>query len=187
VRWERLFADLEASLEAEDRAGFEAEVGELGRAERAVLHLADRLHAHVGSVLALHLIEDEEVRGPVDEVGADWVLVGGPAGSALVPLASVVGVEGLTRASAPGPSPDRPPALRPRLGVALRAVARDRSYVRLRLRGGARIGGTLDRVGADHVDVALHPVDEPRRAAAVTAVRCVPFHAVVVVHGADPR
>jgi len=74
VRWERLFADLEASLEAEDRAGFEAEVGELGRAERAVLHLADRLHAHVGSVLALHLIEDEEV-GIVQERGTQGQLL----------------------------------------------------------------------------------------------------------------
>jgi hypothetical protein len=183
----RLFADLEASLEAEDRAQFESEVTELARAERAALHLADRLRAHVGSVLAVHLVEGDEVRGRVGEVGADWLLVAEPAGGALVPLASVVGVEGLTRASAPAPSPDGPPALRPRIGVALRAIARDRSYVWLRLRGGLRIGGTLDRVGADHVDVALHPVDEPRRASAVTAVRCVPVHALVAVRSAERR
>ncbi|MGO2658759.1 hypothetical protein [Mycetocola reblochoni] len=38
--------------------------------------------------------------------------------------------------------------------------------------------GTIDRVGADHCDLALHPEGTPRRRTAVTAVRIVAFHTV---------
>ncbi|WP_088320932.1 hypothetical protein [Kineosporia sp. R_H_3] len=183
MRWEDLFADLEASVDAEDRAEFEAEVADLARTERALLSLADRLRGHDGCTLTFHLAEGDEVTGRLHDVGRDWVAVTTGTRSALVPLAAVVGVDGLTRAAAAPPDPDGPPPLRVGLGTALRVLARDRAYVRLRLRGGTVVAGTVDRVGADHLDVAVHPADEPRRAAAVSRVRCVPFGAVVVVRG----
>ncbi len=196
MRWEQLFEDLSASVDAEDRADFDAEVADLARAERAVLSLGDRLRAHVGRPLRLHLVDGEELLAGVVEVGRDWIGLavrtqtrhptadGGHAGPeviALVPLSAVAGVEGLTRASAPAPDADAPPVLRAGLGVALRALARDRAYVRVTVRGGSTVAGTVDRVGADHVDVAMHPPDQPRRPAAVTGVRTVPRSALVVV------
>ena len=182
MRWDELFADLEAAVEAEDRAGFDAEVADLARTERALLSTADRLRAHTGALLRFHLV-DGELAGRVHDVGRDWVALAVGRGSALVPLAAVVGVDGLTRAAQAPPEPGGPPPFRPGLATALRVLARDRAYVRVTLRGGGVLGGTVDRAGADHLDLALHPADEPRRAAAVTGVRCVPFSALVVLRG----
>lgn len=183
MRWDELFADLEAAVEAEDRAGFEAEVADLARSERALLSTADRLRAHVGATLRLHLVEGGEATGRVLDVGRDWLVVASGAGSALVPLAAVTGIDGLGRAAQAPPEPDGPPVLRIGLATALRALARDRAYVRVAVRGGAVLGGTVDRAGTDHLDLALHPADEPRRPSAVTGVRCVPYPALVVVRG----
>lgn len=183
MRWDELFADLEAAAEAEDRAGFEAEVADLARTERALLSTADRLRAHVGAALRLHLVDGVELTGRVLDVGRDWLALATGRVSALVPLAAVTGVDGLTRAAQAPPEPDGPPVLRVGLATALRVLARDRAYVRVTLRGGAVLGGTVDRAGADHLDLALHPADEPRRVGAVSGVRCVPFSALVVVRG----
>ena len=61
------------------------------------------------------------------------------------------------------------------------ASARDRSAVTLGLVDGRRLVGTLDAVGADHLDVAEHPVDEPRRPASVSRVLTVPLVALASV------
>lgn len=196
VRWDGLFADLEASVEAEDRAAFEAEVADLARAERAALALADRLHGSVGAALVLHLADGDRVTGEVVGAGRDWVVLRTPGGPVLVPLAAVGSVAGLGRAAAPPADPQGPPRLRLGLAAALRVLARDRAYVQVTVRdgagaagpggavpGGTVLGGTVDRVGADHLDLALHPADEPRRRGAVLGVRTVPFGAVVSVRG----
>src|SRR5690348_14990262 len=92
VRWEWLFGDLEAQLDADERAGFEAELTDLVRAERAAVTLRDRLRAHVGCDVALHLVTGDVVRGGVHDVGPDWVLLRSPGVDVLVPSAAVVGV-----------------------------------------------------------------------------------------------
>lgn len=179
VRWELLFADLEAMADAADRAGFDGEVADRGRAERAALSLVDRLRAHVTAVLAFRRLGGELVVGRVVDVGADWVLLD-DAGSLLLPLAAVTGIEGLSRRAAPGGGL----AGRVPLTVLLRRLARDRCGVRVRLVDGAELTGTIDRVGADHVDVALHPADEPRRRGAVRGVCVVPLAALAGVRAA---
>jgi len=45
----------------------------------------------------------------------------------------------------------------------------------------AEVIGTIDRVGADFIEVAVHAAWEPRRAAAVRSVALVPLDAIVLV------
>ena len=76
-----------------------------------------------------------------------------------------------------------PGAVEARLGLAhaVRGIARDRSGVRLLLRDGRSLGGTLDRAGADFVEFASHPAGEARRPAAVREVVVVAYSAIAAV------
>ena len=69
---------------------------------------------------------------------------------------------------------------------ALRGLARDRSAVQVVLDDGSVLTGTLDRVGADYVELAEHPADVPRRAEAVRAVQAVVIAAIAVVRTLPP-
>jgi hypothetical protein len=124
---------------------------------------------------------DAPMLGRLLDVGADWVLVDAASGQMLIPIAAVACVGGLSRLAAPDASEV---ARRLGIGVVLRGLLRDRAVVSVRLPGDQYVTGTIDRVGADHVDVAVHPMDEPRRARAVIAVRCLrlPVVVAVVVH-----
>ncbi|HET8927649.1 MAG TPA: hypothetical protein VFN24_07440, partial [Microbacterium sp.] len=51
----------------------------------------------------------------------------------------------------------------------------------VRLLGGRTLSGTIDRAGADHLDLALHPAGTPRRASEVSGHRVVPFGAIACV------
>ncbi|TNM60042.1 hypothetical protein FHN55_19850 [Streptomyces sp. NP160] len=176
MRWDALFADLEAQLEAADDE-VSAMHAERVRAEVAGVELRDRLRASAGQRVALRLAGGEAVEGALRAAGPDWLLVEEAAGEALVPLVAVVLLDGLTRSLAAPAG-----AVENRLGLAsaLRGVARDRSAVRIWLRetGGGAITGTVDRVGADHLDLARHAVDEPRRPGAVRGVVTVPLAAL---------
>lgn len=177
MRWERLFADLEARLDAEERAAVDGDVVDMVRAERGRLTLQDRLRAHVGEPLTwgLGLPEGSE-HGELLDLGADWVLVRTLRGEVLIPIGALRYVGGLSRAA----SPDTSEVAR-RLGLArvLRGLCRDRAVVSVRLPGDERLTGTIDRVGADHLDLAVHAGDQARRSDAVLALRCLLFHALV--------
>ena len=161
MRWDALFADLEAQFETEQAAGLAAEVADLTRAEVASITLADRLHAQVGAELTWWTVDGERLAAPLREVGADWVLVGADRRSRLLPLAAVTAVSGLSRAAEP--AGDGPVRRRLPLTVVLRRLALDRAVVELAVRGGRHLVGTVDRVAADHVDVAVRPPDQPDR------------------------
>ena len=64
---------------------------------------------------------------------------------------------------------------------ALKGLVRSRSGVQVLLLNGSALSGTLDRVGADHVDLAEHAPGEPRRAASVRQVRLVPLAALAAI------
>ncbi|WP_345711438.1 hypothetical protein [Kineococcus glutinatus] len=184
MRWEQLFDDLTGELVAEERRELEAEVADRARRELAAVALVDRLRAAQGGPgepavdVELHLGRERVLRGGVVDCAAQWVLLSVPrevggSGRALVPLGAVIGVRGLPRRSRPARSPV---ADRRSLGSALRALAVARCPVQVLLRRGGVEGagllhGTLERIGADHVDVGEHPVGElPARAGRVTTV-----------------
>lgn len=188
MRWDDLFADLEGQLAAEAARELDAEVADRTRRETARLRLVDRLRAAVEDGVPVTVAVSglpAPAEGTVTGVGPDWVLVRTAAGEVLVHLAAVGWLVGLgPRAVEPGS--EGPVEARFGLGPALRALARDRAHVRVVLVDGTAFGGTLDRVGADHVQLAEHPDDEPRRAAAVRQVRVVPFAALALVRPVEP-
>jgi|SRR4051794_9853171 len=181
MRWEELFGDLEAQLDAAEAADLQAEVADRTRRETALVRLVDRLRQTVGHPLAVTLWGVGTVHARLLDVGVDWALLEEDGQrEALVPLGAVLGVAGLSARTAP-PGSEGEVARRLDLRWALRGLARDRAGVALVLRDGSTVSGTLDRVGADHVDVAEHPPGEPRRAGAVRQVRVVPVTALALV------
>lgn len=176
MRWQALFDDIEAQLARQGVAELESEVAERTRAERATVELAERLLAHHGTPLRLGLAGCT-VSGTVVDVAPQWVVVHDGRGEVLVPTAAVASVAGLSRATALPPG-----QVMRRLGLAhaLRALSRDRASVRITTLAGV-FTGTIDRVGADHLDLAEHPVDEVRRGGAVRSVVAVGFGGMLTV------
>ena len=165
ARWDALFADLEAQAAERARSERSAEVDELVRAEWAQHTLTDRLRAALGSTVTLRGEGTLAVTGRLQQAGPDRVLLSEGAGrEALVVTAAVHTVAGLGRRTA---APAASVASRLGLRHVLRGVARDRSAVRIQLRDGSQLDGTLDRIGGDFVELAAHPAGEPRRRAAV--------------------
>ncbi|RKT78532.1 hypothetical protein DFJ68_1979 [Terracoccus luteus] len=184
MRWERLFDDLEAQLELDERREQEAEVADRTRRERAQVDLQARLLANVGVTVSLRLpappgsTGPEVVTGTVGDVGPDWLtLEVARDRSLLVALGAVRAVTGLRDGAAPASVVAR----RLGLGAALRAVSRDRAAVAVTDVDGVVTTGTIDVVGADHLELAVHAHDEPRRSANLVARTLVPLAAIVSV------
>ena len=186
MRWQQLFADLQAQYDAEETAAEQAESASRTRAEVGALGIGDRLRGALGFPLVLGCLGAGPVAGVLVDVGADWLLLEDDgARQTLVASAAVRSVSGLGRrtivAEAAGP-------VRARLDLrrALRGLARDRSAVQIVLADGSVLSGTLDRVGADYVELAEHPADLPRRAEAVQGVRAVVIAGIAVVRTITP-
>jgi len=181
VRWDELFADLEAQFDAEEDAQRSGEVSDRTRRETARLHLLDRLCGSVGTDMKASVQGVGAIAGRLIDVGCDWLLLQGDgAREALVPISAVLLVHGLRPESA---SADIRGRVVGRLDVryALRALARDRAAVIVALIDGARVSGTVARVGADFLELAEHPVDEACRLGQVRRWATVPLAALAVV------
>lgn len=180
VRWDGLFAELEAEFAAAETLSADAELRDRVRRETATVRLVDRLAAAVGRDLSVY-VAGELLRGRLTEAGPDWLLLEeSPGRDALIPLVAVASVGGLGRWSAVAGAEGRVGA-RLDLAYALRGLARDRAGVTLSLIDGSTCSGTIDRVGADFVEIAEHPAAEARRDRSVSAVRTVPRSALLVV------
>lgn len=183
MRWDDLFADLEAQQTQLERRERELEVAEQTRAERGQVELAHRLLAVEGVTLRLRVSGVGWLEATLRDVGTDWLLLDhggtleGRGREVLVPLSAVAAVEGLTRRVGDGSAAGRRLGLR----AALRAVSRDRAVVRVHDRDGDHVTGTVDAVLADHLDLSRHPDDSARRASAVRGVVSIPYAALGLV------
>jgi hypothetical protein len=180
VRWDELFADLEGQLAGEEAAAHRAELAERSRIELSGLGLLDRLAAHRERVVALAVRDVGTLRGRLVDVALEWLLLEEGAGRVLlVPTGACLWLTGLGRRSEP--QSERSTARRLGLASPLRTLARQRLPVSMQLDADTRLTGTIDRVYADHCDLAEHAADRPRRAAEVRDVRVVPFAAIALV------
>ena len=181
MRWDALFADLAAQRDALEWAELDGELAERVRGEVGELTLVDRARGAVGAELRVRLSGPLDVAGRLAGAGPDWLLVDEPDGrAALVAVGQLISVRGLPHHSA---APGSAGVVESRLGLrqVLRAIARDRSAVRVHLADGSTVDATIDRVGADYVEVATHPPGEPRRRAAVRDTVTIPLAAVSAV------
>ena len=193
VRWDRFFDDLEDQLASEWEAERAALDTEAERLRLSRVQLVERLTLLAAgrdttpAVAAFDLSDGTTLRARVTGVGADWAALApaeGQAGAVVVPFASLVAIgmphSDLLRTARPAP-PRSALADRLTFGFVLRDLVRRRAGVAVHLTGGRVLTGTIDRAGADHLDIALHEPGAPRRADAVTGYRIVPFASVAWV------
>jgi len=185
VEWEHLFDDLEGQLAAEwesERAALDAESERL-RISKLTLH--DRLRTMSASEarVVVELAGGECWDAALRVIGADWVglSAGGDPRLRIAPLHAIesLGVDhGTLLASLSSEAAE--PGLRARMtiGFVLRDLARRRVPVTIGRRSGDPQHGTIDRAGADHLDLAVHDASEPRRMRSVRGFRSIPFSAL---------
>lgn len=178
MRWERLFADLEGQLSAVERDAFEGEVADRTRRELADIHMTDRLAAGIGQPVLVTVLGAGDIAGSPVRVGREWVLLTSDAGHDVVVLTdSVLAVRGLS-SYAVGASHRADARLS--VGHVLLALARDRRPVTVHVADGSRVEGTIERVGADFVDIAEHPTGDLRPAGRSMRSRSVMFGGIAM-------
>lgn len=190
MRWESLFADLEAQLERERAVDEDQLVIEGERHRLAGLTLVDRMKAFAPHrEMQLRLVDGRLVRLSERSFGQGWLIgeVRPPRtgfGTMLVPLHAVAGmvVDPDNLADTTSVVSDPAPRLsdRLRLPMVLRDLSRRRATVQITT-AAERVTGTIDRVASDHLDVAVHEPDLPRRASVVRTVEVIPLTALISV------
>jgi len=179
MRWDALFADLESQFAALHEGDLYGEVADRIRAEVGKITVLDRLRGALDTVIRVELVDAEPVQGILTRVGKDCLLLESERYDEwLIPVGALVAVHHLGPWAEPAIG-----AVEGKLGLAhlLRGIARDRSPVTLFCSGGAPVTGTIDRVGADFLELAEHPLDAPRRRTEVYNVRLVPTQALRAV------
>lgn len=179
MRWDALFADMEAQLASAREAVQESEVSERLRTDFAGMELSGRLQSQMGRPLKVDLGLPGSFQGVLSHVGRGWLVLEGGGRSSVIALAHTVFIAGMDRFSTSG-------APVPRLGLAsaLRGLSRDRASVRVYPAGqppAAALDGSVDRVGKDFFELSLIPRGEARRQENVRGVYVVPLQSVAVV------
>jgi hypothetical protein len=185
TRWDRLFADLEVAAAGLTEADDEAEIAERTRIEYGSVELMARLHAAIGCPATIVVTHGEPVVGRLRGHGSGWIRMDSDYAQTVIATAAVVAVRGIeSQQAAPEESISH---VAVSLRQVLRAIARDRSRVTVRVAAGSsreeslELSGTIDVVARDFVELAEHPAEEFRRASAVSSVALVPLGGLVSV------
>ncbi|MFL4475170.1 hypothetical protein ACIPVK_14325 [Paeniglutamicibacter sp. MACA_103] len=177
MRWESLFADLEAQFEADEARNQNSEIQEFVRIERARQTLMQRLARHLDTRIDVQLLGAERVGGRLAGIGKDWLVLHHGGSEELIPVRALAWWTGAEAGGGPQPGERRVS-----FSQALRVLVRDRARVSIGgVDGQLLASGTLDQVGQDFLEVALHARDEFRRSTAVLGRTVVPFAALARV------
>ena len=198
MRWDNLFDDLEGQLEQEltaEEVDLQAEeerlrLGRLSLRDRIVsIHEAHKTATE--SSLRLTLVTGERIDVRPAAFGRDWfsadlVEDSSRRSQCIVPLDAIAGLvltaEQVRASLNARPGDEASMALSARLGLpfVLRDLCRRRRTIEIRT-ATERVFGTIDRVGRDHFDLALHEPGQPRRQSAVNQLRIVAISHLVLV------
>lgn len=170
-----MLAGLDAQADATFAAADDQAAEELARAAWAEVALLDRVRA-VRRVV-LEVAEHGPVGGDVLEVGRDVVVLRCDDGEWAVSSWGITAVLGVDEAVVVADSASAVLGL----SAVARAWSRSRSTVRILRRGSVPLDGTIDAVGADHLDLAEHDPGVPRRSAEVRRMIAVPLAAITAM------
>ena len=185
MRWDALFDDMEAQLAAAERLELDSEIAERARTEAAAVELADRLRGSLGLRIGVYLASGSTFEGTLSHAGSEALVLTEPRHQLLIPYSAAVRYLGLSRLAVAEPS-----RVRQRLGLAssLRAMARDRASLAVLLSRGSAgestLHGVIDRVGRDHLDLAVTADGVARREANVRELATIPFAALAGIKSA---
>jgi hypothetical protein len=208
MRWNQLFEDLEGQL-AHELSGEELDLeAEEERHRLGELSVRDRLvalHESSGDIehqISLVLTDAGRLTGanrlrvhPIS-FGRDWfsaelhAIENGPLSTAraqcIIPFRAIAGVS-LTRAQVRATLAARDPfrhadelAGSLPLQIVLRDLCRRRLEVGL-IQAYDELHGTIDRVGRDHLDLAVHDAGSARRESAVREIRMIALDSLLLV------
>jgi hypothetical protein len=198
MRWDSLFSDLESQLEF----GLNAEANDVEAEEERLrlgrLTIRDRLLAlgavadrGAGYSVEVVLVGGVRVSLRLKTIGRDWLAADLDDGSArhsqcVVPLAAIQSLlltrRQLQHSLRPRGAQGAAGSITDRLGLPflLRDLCRRRAGVEVRLADDT-LFGTIDRVGRDHFDLAVHEAGSARREPEVQALRVVALSALVLL------
>ena len=207
VRFDNLFDDLEGQLENELNLDDIEVKAEEERLRLGRMSLRDRIVAiqraesnHSAYSIRVQLIDGSTVGLRPSTVGRDWFSAelideGSATATCIVPFGAVAGVL-LTREQValslrearPTVSGEPPLAARLTLSFVLRDLCRRRASVEARESAGpghpsahGATHGTIDRVGRDHFDLAVHEPGSARREKVVSHYRVFPFAQLLMI------
>jgi hypothetical protein len=205
MRWDNLFDDLESQLEQEltaEEIDLQAEEERLRLARMSIRDRVFAIHSSMGPTesyaIRVLLKNDETISVRPAAFGKDWFSAdlledSQRRSQCVVPIHAIAALV-LTReqvALSLGESSDsgsssgstasaRGISARLNLAFVLRDLCRRRRSLELHL-AGSILHGTIDRVGRDHLDLAVHEPGTPRRENEVSHYRLVPFERVLFV------
>ena len=185
MRWDALFADLEAQLAAAGQRDLELEIDERARVDAIDVELVGRLRGSLGLRVGVHVGSGTVYEGTLSHVGNQWLVLDEARHQLLIAHAAAVRFSGLSRvAEGAGVG------IRRGLGLAsaLRGLASDRATLAVLVSqaaaGAAVRHGVIDRVGRDHFDLAVTGPGEERREANVRELATIPFGALAALRSA---
>ena len=168
---ERIFRDYETQLAAENQRVVEAEARDVRRSEFAKIQQADRLAAQIGRSVRVNTGDSLQWEGTLESLGKGWIQLQSHSENILIPMNSVNWWEGGTPFST---VEARSVSRSLSLGYAFRALTSARIPVRIfHNMGAVTTEGTIERVGLDFAEIALHPLEGHFRAQQISGWRTV--------------